>query len=648
MQAALAGLLLTTPAVEVALDPAAVVGQRILAYAGKSLLPQHQQLAAEANLSSASLPIKAEEKVAQSKNDSAIHSAQYMCREFGKQCDEAKKEGNHSAQYMCREFGSHCSQAKKEKDEAMALSDKKVSADEDPQQQQQQQQQQGQQQQGQQEEEETGESKVISIVVSVMLMASLTFTMTLFYLVNNSDEDIRQHSWRAISQTIVIFCSVLIFNASNAFVTWFHAPSLAHSQQGQQQQGHQQQAEPKGFGYFIDKHAQRLYASFAMHEEEEHTYGTFGIAMIQFTVWLLIFQASVAICTGVLWWKEEEEEEPAEEEKGKAPEPTRKEVAAKASAMIVGHVAGFAAINAFGQLLQLEPFHSNIWLALLIWVLVIPGVFAFVLASEKLRDYCVSKVQGVSHETLHLLEHNCEHGGNDIVALCVSFLLVQVFRCSLSGHMPDAEGGESEREVKSHGALQTTALISFGFVAGLLCVAGYFTARKIKSKMAKRGLVTFQITMAMTKGWGFYFGGVWLLALFNMESLIGIEGMTADSALIKVIEALVLSAYAILLIFVLDKLADADFTDDDADAAIYTFMGGLGILIGFAWEQAFEKSLGTVVQAEEEQQPALPEPVLKGLMAFLIVLLVLPAWRIWILRNTLKAEMEGFQLTDGH
>ena len=158
-------------------------------------------------------------------------------------------------------------------------------------------------------------------------------------------------------------------------------------------------------------------------------------------------------------------------------------------------------------------------------------------------------------------------------------------------------------------------------------------------KMAKRGLVTFQITMAMTKGWGFYFGGVWLLALFNMESLIGIEGMTADSALIKVIEALVLSAYAILLIFVLDKLADADFTDDDADAAIYTFMGGLGILIGFAWEQAFEKSLGTVVQAEEEQQPALPEPVLKGLMAFLIVLLVLPAWRIWILRNTLKLSM---------
>ena len=52
-------------------------------------------------------------------------------------------------------------------------------------------------------------------------------------------------------------------------------------------------------------------------------------------------------------------------------------------------------------------------------------------------------------------------------------------------------------------------------------------------------------------------------------------------------QALALSTYAFALIFALDKLADADFTDKNTDAFIYTFMGGLGILIGFAWEQAF-------------------------------------------------------------
>ena len=53
-----------------------------------------------------------------------------------------------------------------------------------------------------------------------MLFASLTFVMSLFYLVNWPDPQIRAQAWRAVSQTIVIFVSVLVFNASNGFVTW--------------------------------------------------------------------------------------------------------------------------------------------------------------------------------------------------------------------------------------------------------------------------------------------------------------------------------------------------------------------------------------------------------------------------------------------
>ena len=76
-------------------------------------------------------------------------------------------------------------------------------------------------------------------------------------------------------------------------------------------------------------------------------------------------------------------------------------------------------------------------------------------------------------------------------------------------------------------------------------------------------------------------------------------------------QALALSTYAFALIFALDKLADADFTDKNTDAFIYTFMGGLGILIGFAWEQAFERSLETVVEAMNAADLHYPEPVLK-------------------------------------
>jgi hypothetical protein len=70
-------------------------------------------------------------------------------------------------------------------------------------------------------------------------------------------------------------------------------------------------------------------------------------------------------------------------------------------------------------------------------------------------------------------------------------------------------------------------------------------------------------------------------------------------------------------------------------------MGGLGILIGFAWEQAFERSLETVVEGAEDMHVHYPEPLLKGLLASFVVILVLPAWRIWILRTTLQAQKEG-------
>ena len=80
----------------------------------------------------------------------------------------------------------------------------------------------------------------------------------------------------------------------------------------------------------------------------------------------------------------------------------------------------------------------------------------------------------------------------------------------------------------------------------------------------------------------FFFAGVWIMGSNGVAKTLSVS---EESALLDVLLALALSAYAFFLIFVLDKLADADFTGPDADAFIYTFMGGLGILIGFAWEQ---------------------------------------------------------------
>jgi len=633
-----AALLLAAPAADVALDLAAVVDQQVAHAAARSLLPQHQQLLADTTTSTPVL-----DKLLAG---GVVHSALWEAKHA-----EPPKTTRHSAIWEAKEAKTKASSSKVELRKTIQRTD---DPDPDPDQvlipkeegegkQGKQEEQQGQQ--GQQEEEEEDDAhKAINVVVSVMLFGSLTFIMSLFYLVNYPDPQIRAQAWRAVSQTIVIFVSVLVFNASNGFVTWHEHP------------------EKYSMSGLSGKTLIRLRVAEAVDQPDT---GDFILAIAQLAVWLLVFQFTVSVCAGVIFWKPDKlitgsarrldepaltdikkGEEAAAIKKGVTLTPTAAdlEIATTASAMILGHVAGFAGINAFGTLMQLSPFADNSGLCFLAWCIATIGIVAMVIGSEKLRDVCLRKLKGdwyssqLLHGKLHLLDHQAHHGGNDVIALVTSFLLIQLLRFSLSGHLPNLYGGETTAEVESHTGSQIWLLIFFALVGACFAGAGYFIRRKVASLPAKRGLLTFQLSMAMTKSWCFFFAGVWIMGSNGVAKTLSVS---EESALLDVLLALALSAYAFFLIFVLDKLADADFTGPDADAFIYTFMGGLGILIGFAWEQAFERSLETIVEAANASDLHYPEPVLKAALASFIVILVLPAWRIWILRTTLQARKDG-------
>ena len=75
--------------------------------------------------------------------------------------------------------------------------------------------------------------------------------------------------------------------------------------------------------------------------------------------------------------------------------------------------------------------------------------------------------------------NQAHHGGNDVIALVASFLLIQLLRFGLSGHLPNLYGGESAAEVESHTGPQIWALIGFALIGSCVAGASYFTRQKV-------------------------------------------------------------------------------------------------------------------------------------------------------------------------
>lgn len=495
------------------------------------------------------------------------------------------------------------------------------------------------------------EPKAVSVVTAIMLLSSLAFGIGVFYLVNWPNATIVNHSWSAISLTICIFCAVLIFNASNGMTTWLlgqyddgvseppmedspgHAAKPGY---GQEKQGYSKEEAPhreylSAMGWKGGGGGAPAGESAAPSSSPPDSY-VFALAFAQFLVWYMIFGISMIYFSGVKGSIGSKKGVPATHE--------AKHLNAKAGCMLLAHVAGFSAINCFSIMMRTHFFSSSAVMALLATCIAVCIVLMCMAAYRALRK------QFVPGDTAdhHLLEEEAEEGGEDVMALLASFLIVQVFRFGICGDLPDGHGGEPEGQIGSHGLkeghFEIAFLVMFGYFSATLCgviiilnsMPSPFSAF-LSTDRVQQAIRMLTITSAMVHCWCLYFAGVWIMAASDMAEWLEVY---EDSALLKVILACFLTVYAFTLIFVLEKFASLDCTGPKVDQAIYTIMGSLGILVGFTWEQAFERSVGTVCQAVKQ----VPEPLLKCFLALFLVAMVLPAWRMYIILHTLHHSTE--------
>merc|ERR1719272_2667250 len=86
------------------------------------------------------------------------------------------------------------------------------------------------------------------------------------------------------------------------------------------------------------------------------------------------------------------------------------------------------------------------------------------------------------------------------------------------------------------------------------------------------------------------------------------------------------------MILPLDKVADADWTDEHADMAIRSIMSAMGLLIGFSWEQCFDASVGAIAATTADSSIKIVNPhTTKLALTIFCAGLLVPAWKWYML-----------------
>jgi len=441
------------------------------------------------------------------------------------------------------------------------------------------------------EEVEEDKASPSSVAIALTLLGSVSFMMILYYFTNHPDEDMKKYTYDVISQTISIFCAVLMFQACNDLTEYF-------------------------FGL-----------------EESPIWFQLLIDICQLIFWYVILQVSLAVISGAL------------DEYGFTPKNIESaDLNSQCFAVLLAHMTGFASINAFGTMQQLAIFRCNWWMSALVVPIAMQILFAVERFTARVREHIMLADDGEKDDYEELWDESTAEAEDDIMGLTVSFLSVQSIKYGICGFLANQEGVEPWDVLSKHGFGQSFSLYSMAVIFAVGTIVFYLRVPantkegkeeldmheelegNAEEEARQRKIEVARQVLGMSYAWANFYAVKWYMASFTL--------VQHDRMLLAVLLAMLLSFSSFALIRCLDWLADLDFTPQEIDAAIVFFIKAIGVLVGFSWEQCFDEAtacLSSVVRFPHTTKTAL---------AVFCGLIIVPAWRIYILP---MARQEGWK-----
>jgi len=462
------------------------------------------------------------------------------------------------------------------------------------------------------EEEEEGAVNGVELIAAIMLLGSVTFVMSMFYLVNHKDEDIRKHSWNVISTTLSIFTAVLMFQGFDGFMDkMMGVEKKTHTSGGK-------------------KHGNHEVGDATLITEVAASYCLFLLtfAILQSVIAILAFKKSKDPDMFMFMDMDEDELITKDQESILIEFKKQQLLVMKSWAMLCSHICGFGAIHAGAEICQLEFFRQSMF-TLVVCVLMQAGaLFSLFQVSDSLRHW-------IGHgPEVELWDEVNEDAENDIASLSISYLWVFVLRMCIHDAGPHPVHNKNlpcilfiASGCASAGTV--VMVITYGKVSPLLAPDGIWN----------RMLLQCQMISAMCFSWCMYAAAQ--AAMAQMPPVPGVVALDVDphGVPMTVMLASSLSLVGFSFIFVLDFIADLDATGATADRVIANMIFGIGILVGFSWEHAFEVSVEVIAELTEEKGEWWPTNT-KLCLALTLAAGIVPAWRKHILIKAIEHEVE--------